>query len=148
MTGLSLHPASTKENVQMAGINSSIRKWSPGSYALLHDQSFLDFPILNVALCFNCIDWLSRHGGSTTYVAKSDLDKENMPSTLHKTVISKLMTTVTKGYSTCGPKKPNTLAMVYITGDTTSYVKYINCQANERSNPCFHDIFAIYREEE
>ncbi|GIZ00118.1 hypothetical protein CEXT_630701 [Caerostris extrusa] len=33
----------SEERIEMAEVTTSIRKWSPGSYTLLHDQSFFEF---------------------------------------------------------------------------------------------------------
>ncbi|CAL1271394.1 unnamed protein product [Larinioides sclopetarius] len=125
LTGLRLHPECADETVQMADINSTIRKWSPGSYTLLHDQSFLEYATLNAGLCFNCPEWEVEYGGYTSYVAKDE--KEELLRV---------------------DPKPNSLALVYITEETANFIKYINCRAKESSSPCFQDIFSVYREKE
>ncbi|GBN62142.1 Prolyl 3-hydroxylase OGFOD1 [Araneus ventricosus] len=125
LTGLRLHPECAEDTVQMADINSSIRKWSPGSYTLLHDQSFLEYATLNAGLCFNCPEWEVEYGGYTSYVAKDE--KEELLRV---------------------DPKPNSLALVYITEETANFIKYINCRAKESSSPCFQDIFSVYREKE
>ncbi|KAG8200576.1 hypothetical protein JTE90_000647 [Oedothorax gibbosus] len=127
LTGLRLHPASAEHSdAKMGEVSSSLRSWKQGSYTLLNDQSFLNFAVLNATLCFNCPDWEVEYGGYTSYVVKEE--KEELLRV---------------------DPKPNSLALVYITEETTNFVKYINCLPNEHCNkPCFQDIISVYKEVE
>ncbi|KFM82494.1 2-oxoglutarate and iron-dependent oxygenase domain-containing protein 1, partial [Stegodyphus mimosarum] len=117
ITGLKLHPLS--EDVDgddegsgshhrdgMGKVSSSIRKWSHGSYTLLHDQSFTQSSFLNAQLYFNCSEWDPEFGGYTSYVA--EYENEELLQT---------------------DPKPNSLALVYITEGTSHFTKYINHRA-------------------
>ncbi|XP_035223894.1 prolyl 3-hydroxylase OGFOD1-like [Stegodyphus dumicola] len=134
ITGLKLHPlcedvdgddegSGGYHRDSMGKVSSSIRKWSHGSYTLLHDQSFTQSSFLNAQLYFNCSEWDPEFGGYTSYVA--EYENEELLQT---------------------DPKPNSLALVYITEGTSHFTKYINHRVTEQPVPFFHDIFAVYIE--
>ncbi|XP_054706181.1 prolyl 3-hydroxylase OGFOD1-like isoform X2 [Uloborus diversus] len=121
LTGLNLHPACDEEtDVSMGKICSSVRKWQNHCYTLLHDDMWKQGESLHAMMYFNCSEWDPLNGGFTSFVSEG----EEEPLLLVD-------------------PKPNSLALVFITEGTASFVKYVNCNAKKSS---FNDIYNVYIE--
>ncbi|XP_040917146.1 prolyl 3-hydroxylase OGFOD1 isoform X2 [Toxotes jaculatrix] len=106
-----------------------LRRWSHGSYTLLHDgeASRAEYA-LDLVLPFGCADWQSEFGGFTCYVATEE-DEE-------------LLTVY---------PEDNSLALVYRDKETLKFVKHVNHKSSSDSagsSFCrsFHDFSFVYYE--
>uniref|UniRef100_A0A672I4J4 Prolyl 3-hydroxylase OGFOD1 n=1 Tax=Salarias fasciatus TaxID=181472 RepID=A0A672I4J4_SALFA len=104
-----------------------VRRWSHGSYTLLHDGEAAQAEYaLDLVLPFGCTDWQSEFGGLTCYVANEE-DEELL---------------------TIYPEE-NSLALVYRDKETLKFVKHINHKSTSAgSSPCrgFYDFSFVYYE--
>uniref|UniRef100_A0A672I573 Prolyl 3-hydroxylase OGFOD1 n=1 Tax=Salarias fasciatus TaxID=181472 RepID=A0A672I573_SALFA len=138
-TGLRLHYLSTGSSTDSAANASKekepsipvccgeVRRWSHGSYTLLHDGEAAQAEYaLDLVLPFGCTDWQSEFGGLTCYVANEE-DEELL---------------------TIYPEE-NSLALVYRDKETLKFVKHINHKSTSAgSSPCrgFYDFSFVYYE--
>ncbi|KAM4593543.1 prolyl 3-hydroxylase OGFOD1 isoform 3-T3 [Odontesthes bonariensis] len=104
-----------------------VRRWSAGSYTLLHDAEAARAEYaLDLTLPFGCTDWQSEFGGFTCYVANEE-DEE-------------LLTVY---------PEDNSLALVYRDKETLKFVKHVNHKSfSAGSSTCreFYDFSFIYYE--
>ncbi|KAM6943507.1 prolyl 3-hydroxylase OGFOD1 [Xenentodon cancila] len=104
-----------------------VRRWSHGSYTLLHDgEAARAEYALDLVLPFSCTDWQSEFGGFTSYVANEE-DEE-------------LLTVY---------PEDNSLALVYRDKETLKFVKHINHKSSPvGSSTCreFYDFSFVYYE--
>lgn len=102
-----------------------VRRWSHGSYTLLHDNDDeLSEFVLDATLFFNCKDWQNDYGGYMTYVAK-DEDDELLTVYPHE----------------------NALALVFRDKETVRFVKHINHRSTVLGSAAhFHTISSVYFE--
>ncbi|XP_054626758.1 prolyl 3-hydroxylase OGFOD1 isoform X1 [Dunckerocampus dactyliophorus] len=102
-----------------------LRRWSHGSYTLLHDgEAARAEYALDLILPFSCAGWQSECGGFTCYVANEE-DEELL---------------------TVNPED-NSLALVYRDKETLKFVKYVNHKSNnDSSSKVFHDFSFVYYE--
>ncbi|KAM9765677.1 prolyl 3-hydroxylase OGFOD1 [Menidia menidia] len=104
-----------------------VRRWSHGSYTLLHDAEAAQAEYaLDLVLPFGCADWLSEFGGFTCYVANEE-DEE-------------LLTVY---------PEDNSLALVYRDKETLKFVKHVNHKSSsDDSSTCreFYDFSFTYYE--
>ncbi|XP_018523589.1 prolyl 3-hydroxylase OGFOD1 [Lates calcarifer] len=106
-----------------------LRRWSHGSYTLLHDgEAARAEYALDLVLPFGCTDWQSEFGGFTCYVANEE-DEE-------------LLTVY---------PEDNSLALVYRDKETLKFVKHVNHKSSSDSaggSTCraFYDFSFVYYE--
>ncbi|KAM7406171.1 hypothetical protein PAMP_000565 [Pampus punctatissimus] len=102
-----------------------LRRWSHGSYTLLHDGEAAQAEYaLDLVLPFGCADWQSEFGGFTCYVANEE-DEE-------------LLTVY---------PEDNSLALVYRDKETLKFVKHVNHKSSSDSaGRAFHDFSFVYYE--
>ncbi|XP_037104114.1 prolyl 3-hydroxylase OGFOD1 [Syngnathus acus] len=102
-----------------------LRRWSHGSYTLLHDAEAARAEYaLDLILPFNCAGWQSEFGGSTCYIANEE-DEELL--TIHP--------------------EDNSLALVYRDKETLKFVKHVNHRSNsDPSTGAFYDFSFVYYE--
>ncbi|XP_041640985.1 prolyl 3-hydroxylase OGFOD1 [Cheilinus undulatus] len=102
-----------------------LRRWSHGSYTLLHDGEAAQAEYaLDLILPFECADWQSEFGGYTCYVANEE-DEE-------------LLTVY---------PEDNSLALIYRDKETLKFVKHVNHKSSTAST-CkgFYDFSFVYYE--
>ncbi|XP_072236590.1 prolyl 3-hydroxylase OGFOD1 [Leuresthes tenuis] len=104
-----------------------VRRWSAGSYTLLHDAEAARAEYaLDLVLPFGCTDWQSEFGGFTCYVANEE-DEE-------------LLTVY---------PEDNSLALVYRDKETLKFVKHVNHKSSSAGSSTrreFYDFSFIYYE--
>ncbi|XP_029354031.1 prolyl 3-hydroxylase OGFOD1 isoform X3 [Echeneis naucrates] len=106
-----------------------LRRWSHGSYTLLHDgEAARAEYALDLVLPFGCADWQSEYGGFTCYIATEE-DEE-------------LLTVY---------PEDNSLALIYRDKETLKFVKHVNhksCSDSSGSSTCrtFYDFCFVYYE--
>nr|XP_020460866.1 prolyl 3-hydroxylase OGFOD1 [Monopterus albus] len=102
-----------------------LRRWSHGSYTLLHDAEAAQAEhALDLVLPFGCADWQSEFGGFTCYVANEE-DEELL---------------------TVYPEE-NSLALVYRDKETLKFVKHVNHKsASDSACRAFYDFSFVYYE--
>ncbi|XP_057701671.1 prolyl 3-hydroxylase OGFOD1 [Corythoichthys intestinalis] len=102
-----------------------LRRWSHGSYTLMHDGVAAQAEYaLDLLLPFCCAGWNSEFGGYSCYIAKEE-DEELL---------------------TINPED-NSLALVYRDKETLKFVKHINHKSNNDSiNRRFYDFSFVYYE--
>ncbi|XP_058485895.1 prolyl 3-hydroxylase OGFOD1 [Solea solea] len=121
-TGSATEAQSTDKELSSPLCCGELRRWSHGSYTLLHDAEAARAEFaLDLLLPFGCADWQSEFGGFTCYVANEE-DEELL---------------------TMSPED-NSLALVYRDKETLKFVKHVN----HRSLSCrsFHDFSFVYFE--
>ncbi|XP_004067239.1 prolyl 3-hydroxylase OGFOD1 [Oryzias latipes] len=105
----------------------NVRRWSHGSYTLLHDgEAEKAEYALDLLLPFGCTGWQSEFGGFTCYIANEE-DEE-------------LLTVY---------PEDNSLALVYRDKETLKFVKHINhnsCSADTSAFRGFYDFSFVYYE--
>ncbi|XP_050401516.2 prolyl 3-hydroxylase OGFOD1 isoform X1 [Patella vulgata] len=120
------HSARSKETAGVSSCCSSeVRKWQHGCYTLAHDtshESNAEFA-LDAVLYIGCSDWKTEYGGFTSYIAKDEDDE----------------------LLSVSPEN-NCLALVYRDKNTLRFVKHINHQSTQHSQPYFYDISTVYYE--
>uniref|UniRef100_A0A1A7XPX2 Prolyl 3-hydroxylase OGFOD1 n=1 Tax=Iconisemion striatum TaxID=60296 RepID=A0A1A7XPX2_9TELE len=100
-----------------------VRRWSHGSYTLLHDGDAARAEYaLDLTLPFGCTDWQSEFGGYTCYVANEE-DEELL---------------------TVYPEE-NSLALVYRDKETLKFVKHVNHKGSSLGRE-FYDFSVVYYE--
>ncbi|XP_028257624.1 prolyl 3-hydroxylase OGFOD1 [Parambassis ranga] len=120
---------SRKKELSTPVCSGELRRWSHGSYTLLHDgEAARAEYALDLVLPFGCKDWQSESGGFTCYVANEE-DEE-------------LLTVY---------PEDNSLALVYRDKETLKFVKHVNhkssCESAETSTCIgFHDFSFVYYE--
>lgn len=104
--------------------SGELRRWSHGSYTLLHDGEAAEAEYaLDLILPFQCADWDTEFGGYTCYVANEE-DEE-------------LLTVY---------PEDNSLALVYRDKETLKFVKHINHRSSQPSDRAFYDFSFVYYE--
>uniref|UniRef100_A0A1A8PCS6 Prolyl 3-hydroxylase OGFOD1 n=2 Tax=Nothobranchius rachovii TaxID=451742 RepID=A0A1A8PCS6_9TELE len=103
--------------------SGEVRRWSHGSYTLLHDGDAARAEYaLDLILPFGCTDWQSEFGGYTCYVANEE-DEELL---------------------TVYPEE-NSLALVYRDKETLKFVKQVNNKGSSLGKE-FYDFSFVYYE--
>ncbi|XP_061566613.1 prolyl 3-hydroxylase OGFOD1 [Cololabis saira] len=104
-----------------------VRRWSHGSYTLLHDGEAASAEYaLDLVLPFGCTEWQSEFGGFTSYVANEE-DEE-------------LLTVY---------PEDNSLALVYRDKETLKFVKHVNhksCSVGSSTCKGLYDFSFVYYE--
>ncbi|XP_065809063.1 prolyl 3-hydroxylase OGFOD1 [Labrus bergylta] len=114
-----------KKELSTPVCSAELRRWSHGSYTLLHDgEAARAEYALDLILPFGCADWQSEYGGFTCYVANEE-DEE-------------LLTVY---------PEDNCLALVYRDKETLKFVKHVN-QKSSSDSTCraFYDYSFVYYE--
>ncbi|KAK2179046.1 hypothetical protein NP493_517g00008 [Ridgeia piscesae] len=115
----------TDSNQSSARCRLELRRWSHGSYTLLHDTDTEACELALDAMFFClCKGWQAEYGGHTTYIAKGE-DEELL---------------------TVSPAD-NSLALVYRDKETLRFVKHVNHMIKNMSpDATFYDFSAVYFE--
>ncbi|XP_067935762.1 prolyl 3-hydroxylase OGFOD1-like isoform X2 [Watersipora subatra] len=113
------------EEMKTGTVSYQVRRWSHGSYTLLHDTQMEQQTecTLEAFVHLNCDSWDEKQGGYTSYVAKGE-DEELI---------------------TVEPRR-NCLSLVYKDAEAMGFVKHINHRISETDPPCFYDIALMYHE--
>ncbi|XP_041841802.1 prolyl 3-hydroxylase OGFOD1 [Melanotaenia boesemani] len=119
--------ASVKKEPSTPVCCGEVRRWSHGSYTLLHDgEAARAEYALDLVLPFGCTDWQPEFGGFTCYVANEE-DEE-------------LLTVY---------PEDNSLALVYRDKETLKFAKHVNHKCSSAGSPTcqeFYDFSFVYYE--
>ncbi|XP_061737449.1 prolyl 3-hydroxylase OGFOD1 [Nerophis ophidion] len=124
-TGSSDETADKSKEPSTPHCSGEVRRWSHGSYTLLHDGEATQTEYaLDLILPFSCAGWQSECGGFTCYVANEE-DEELL---------------------TVNPED-NSLALVYRDKETLKFVKHVNQKSNRGcSGRVLYDFSFVYYE--
>ncbi|XP_048211515.1 prolyl 3-hydroxylase OGFOD1 [Perognathus longimembris pacificus] len=116
-----------KKESSVPTCQGELRRWKPGHYTLIHDNSKTEFALDLLFYC-GCEGWEPEYGGFTSYIAKGE-DEELL---------------------TVSPEN-NCLALVYRDQETLKFVKYINQRSLEQKKTLpdrtgFWDFAFVYYE--